>query len=190
MPAVRTMSRLTRRGAAAGGLMLLLAGCGTAPSMRAVPANAAGATFLLVPNADTVAGADEDPPLSPAGQARAQRLAQALADAPLVAIYTDEFKRTQQTAALVAARHPRAERLRYFSRGPSEDSARQWRLAHKRDTVLVVAQPDTLAPLADALCGCTVRPMRAGQTDRLLRIHLPAHAAAQVQDMRYGGQAP
>lgn len=189
MPAVRTVSRLARLGAAAGGLVLL-AGCGTAPSLRTVPANATGATFLLVANADAVVGTDEDPPLSPAGEARAERLAQALADAPLVAIYTDEFRRTQQTAAPVAAQHPRAERLRYFSRGPAQDSARQWRSAYDRDTVLVVAQPDTLAPLADALCGCTVRPMRAGQVDRLLRIHLPAHAAAQVQDMRYGGPAP
>jgi len=170
--------------------MLLLVGCSTTPSMRPTASSAAGATFLLVPNADTGAGNDEDPPLSPAGLARAQRLVQALADAPLAAIYTDEFQRTQQTAAPVAAQHPRAQRLRYFSRGPADDSARQWRAAHPHDTVLVVGQPSTLAPLADALCGCTVRPLRDGETDRLLRIHLSARAAAQVQDMRYGGPAP
>ena len=44
-----------------------------------------------------------DPDLSDAGKARAQSLAAALKDAGIAAIYVTEFKRTQQTAAPLAA---------------------------------------------------------------------------------------
>jgi phosphohistidine phosphatase SixA len=43
-----------------------------------------------------------DPGLSDAGRARAESLARMLKDAGVVAIYTTEFKRTQQTAAPLA----------------------------------------------------------------------------------------
>ncbi len=43
-----------------------------------------------------------DPELSDAGRARADALARILKDAGVVAIYTTEFKRTQQTAAPLA----------------------------------------------------------------------------------------
>ena len=48
-------------------------------------------------------GMASDPPLSAAGRARAESLAAMLKDTKLTAIFTTEFKRTQETAAPVAA---------------------------------------------------------------------------------------
>jgi broad specificity phosphatase PhoE len=48
----------------------------------------------------------DDPPLSPAGEQRAARLAAMLAGSGVTQIYTTEFKRTRQTAA------PLAEKLK------------------------------------------------------------------------------
>jgi broad specificity phosphatase PhoE len=45
----------------------------------------------------------DDPPLSPAGEQRAAKLAATLAHSGITAIYTTEFKRTRQTAAPLAA---------------------------------------------------------------------------------------
>jgi phosphohistidine phosphatase SixA len=64
-------------------------------------ANAAPLIFV-VRHAEKAAGQGNDPELSPAGQKRATALAQMLNDAQLTAIFTTEFKRTQQTAAPTA----------------------------------------------------------------------------------------
>ena len=52
--------------------------------------------------ADAGSSAQADPALSETGQARAAALAKELRDAGISAIYTSEFKRTQQTAAPIA----------------------------------------------------------------------------------------
>lgn len=46
-----------------------------------------------------------DLPLSPAGRLQARRLAAALADMPVDAIYASDLRRTRQTARLIAAPH-------------------------------------------------------------------------------------
>lgn len=53
--------------------------------------------------ADAGGPAQADPALSQAGKVRASSLAEALRDARISAIYTTEYKRTQETAAPLAA---------------------------------------------------------------------------------------
>ena len=75
----------------------------------AVSTAAAQHTVFLVRHAEradagmsTAGTMASDPDLSDAGRARAESLARMLKDAGVVAIYTTEFKRTQQTAAPLA----------------------------------------------------------------------------------------
>lgn len=76
--------------------------------MLAVPAAAQQTVFVVrhAERADTAAGGSammaSDPDLSEAGRARAQALAQMLRDAKITAIYTTQYKRTQQTAEPLA----------------------------------------------------------------------------------------
>ena len=76
--------------------------------LAAVPVAAQPTVFLVrhAERADAAPGAaptmSADPDLSEAGRARAESLAAMLKDAKITAIFTTEFKRTQQTAAPLA----------------------------------------------------------------------------------------
>jgi broad specificity phosphatase PhoE len=77
-------------------LFLCLAGLGVAP------AQTAPVTVFVVRHAEK--GPEvPDPSLSEAGHHRAAELARALGDARVTALYTTEFKRTQETLAPLAA---------------------------------------------------------------------------------------
>jgi broad specificity phosphatase PhoE len=55
--------------------------------------------LVIVRHAEKAANDPKNPDLSPAGQKRAETLAGILKDAQITAIFTTEFKRTQETAA-------------------------------------------------------------------------------------------
>jgi hypothetical protein len=168
---------------------LMLGACAsvTPPPARPNGADArATATFILVPHAETADDTADDPPLSVAGQARAEALRTALAGTPLAAIYIDEFRRTRDTVAPTLRAHRALEPARYFSRGPLRETALQWRQHFSGGTVLVVGEPDAIAPLGSGLCDCTIKPQDARDTDRMLRIERHADGSSRVDDGRYG----
>jgi broad specificity phosphatase PhoE len=114
---------------------------------------AAQSVFLVrhAERADTAGGAPAtmaaDPDLSPAGRARAESLAGMLKDAGITAIFTTEFKRTQQTAA------PLAKALKIEPTiVPSKDAADlARRVAATSGNVLVVGHSNTVPDLIKAL---------------------------------------
>src|ERR1700731_1513853 len=74
-------------------VFLLLSAAAAAPAQPVV---------FIVRHAEKAATGGSDPDLSPAGQARADTLAQMLKDSGIVSIFTSEFKRTKETAAPTA----------------------------------------------------------------------------------------
>ena len=105
-------------------------------------------TVVLVRHAEKLSE-DQDPGLSEAGQARAERLAGMLGAAGLDAIYVSEAKRTQETAAPVAGATGLEPRV-----VPAEAPGRlvrrlKWR--HRGDGVLVVGHVNTLPEIAEGL---------------------------------------
>lgn len=105
-------------------------------------------TVVLVRHAEKLPE-DNDPGLSAPGRARAQRLADMLADAQLAAIYVTEWTRTRETAAPVAVASglearviPAAEHGRLMRR-------LKWR--HRGDVVLVVGHSNTVPAIAEEL---------------------------------------
>lgn len=145
---------------------------------------------MLVPHAETSNDDVEDPSLSDVGHARAQALNAQLHGIPLRALYVDQFRRTSQTAAPALTARRGLTPSHYFSRGPWQDTAIQWRRQFPHGTVLVVGEPEAIAPLARGLCDCAVTPLRADETDRLIRISRTAGAAARMEDRRYGATTP
>ena len=102
-----------------------------------------------------MSNAPADPSLSAAGEARAARLATILVDAGIKAIFTTEFKRTQETAKLLASKLGISIQV-----VPSKDTATlvsKIKAAHSRDTVLVIGHSNTIPDLIRAFGGPEVK---------------------------------
>jgi broad specificity phosphatase PhoE len=92
-----------------------------------------------------------DPPLSAAGEARAQKLAGMLADAGVRAIYATEFRRTQDTGKPLATKLG----LAIEARASRDAGALVQRLkdAHAGDVVLVIGHSNTVPAIIKAYGG-------------------------------------
>lgn len=158
----------------------LLGGCSTTPA----PAEADALTWVVVRHAEKATDDPEDPNLSAQGQARAQRLAQVLASAPVVAVYATEYKRTRQTGQPTADAH-HVTISPYYAKGPAAEVAAQLKAAHAHGTVLVVGHSNTVPDLVSALSGQLVDPMPDTEYDRLIRIHVSQDGQVRVEINRY-----
>ena len=167
-------------------MALLVTACSTSPSRDTADAPL---TVIVVRHAEKASDDPQDPRLSDAGRARADALAVRLKDAPLVAVYATEFRRTQQTARPTADAHGMPVGA-YFARGPARESAAQWKQTHRAGTVLVVGHSNTVPDLVAALCGCTVQPMDDSEYDRLSIVRVDATGRATLEVERYGVTAP
>jgi broad specificity phosphatase PhoE len=110
-----------------------------------------------------------DPRLSPAGEARAARLAAMLAEAGLTAIYSTEFRRTQDTVGPLAAKTGVA-----VTTVPAGDLAALTAkiTADPKGIVLVVGHSNTVPAIIKALGGAA--PSIADSEYDNLFIYVPA----------------
>ena len=152
-----------------------LAGCATASQPASSPA-----TFVVVRHAEKVDDS-RDPPLAPAGTARAQRLAVAMHDEAVVAVYATPFLRTQQTAAAIATDH-RLAIIPYPVDQSATALAAQLRSRHDTGTVLVVGHSNTAPGIAAALCSCDATPLDDSQYGRVYRIRIGADGRGVLQE--------
>ncbi len=162
-------------------LASLAAACSTLPARNA----SAPLTFVVVRHAEKATDDPENPSLSAAGQARAAALAERLRDAPLVAAYATEFRRTRQTAQPSADAHALPVTA-YYARGPAGEIAARWKQAHASGTVLVVGHSNTVPDLVAALCGCVAAPMDDSEYDRLSIVRIGRDGRATLEVGRYG----
>jgi broad specificity phosphatase PhoE len=99
-------------------------------------------------------GAPADPLLSAAGEARAAKLATVLAESGISAIFTTEFRRTQDTAKPLAAKLGLTPQL--VKAADTAALLDRLRTAHPNDVVLVVGHSNTLPAIIDGLTGSRV----------------------------------
>jgi broad specificity phosphatase PhoE len=159
-------------------LALLLAACATP-----APRDAAGLEVVVVRHAEKLADGD-DPGLSDAGRARAQRLAALLRESPLVAAYATDTRRARETADPAAQAHGLAVTA-YDPRVPPAEFVARLKEMHPQGTVLVVGHSNTAPALAAALCACAVAPMAETQFDRVMRVRFGAGGVARLSVERY-----
>jgi len=116
---------------------------------------------VLVRAAEKDPGTIADPPISPEGEERAQRLARAFGDGlgglGLDSIYVSDDRRAQQTAAPLAERLHRAPVV--FAAADASSTAGRLLREHGGGTVLVVGGGDTVAQMLRALAGTEAAPV-------------------------------
>lgn len=156
---------------------IVLSACTSLP-MSATPDTV---DFIVVRHAEKETGAavGQDPALTAAGRARAEAIAQGLADAPVVAVYSTDYARTRETALPTARAHA-LPLTTYDAREPAATFAARLRESHAAGTVLVVGHSNTVPAIAAALCGCDVPAMDETEYDRRLVVSIDAEGSATL----------
>ena len=124
-------------------------------------------------------GKPADPLLSAAGEARAAKLATMLADSGIKAIYTSEFRRTQDTGRPLAARLGLT-----ISPVASSDVAvlvQKIKAEHPKDVVLIVGHSNTIPPAIKAFGGPDVKMA----DDEYSAIYILSPATGAITLMRF-----
>lgn len=167
--------------------MLMLLG---ALLMAPLPDTTRQAVVVIVRHAEKASETDRDPSLSAVGRTRAAALDSALADAHVVAILVTQFRRTSETAALVAARHHIVPTVIPTDGGVAVHAAAVARAARGPDgVVLVVGHSNTVMPIAAALGA----PRRHDLCDRSYSVMLvvtPGDPHGGVLQSHFGAADP
>jgi len=148
-------------------------------------------TIVLVRHAEKAAEPKDDPALTPAGEARAAALVDALRTAGVSAIYSTPWKRTQLTA------RPIADKLGIpvttFDVTPGEKNygelyAAELLAKHRGRVVLVVGHSNTVPAILRGL-GITDAPaITDAEYDNLFVVTVPETGLARVVRTKYGAR--
>jgi phosphohistidine phosphatase SixA len=144
-------------------------------------------TVVLVRHAERQGTMAADPPLSPEGMARAQHLAslfgQSHGEGRIDAIYVTDTRRTQQTAAPLAA--DLGLRPIVMRAADVEGMAARVLRDNRGEHVLIVAHSNTVPTLIHELSGLTVPPIGEDEYGHIYIVTLPARGAASLLHLTY-----
>jgi phosphohistidine phosphatase SixA len=151
----------------------------------AIYGSATTTVIFLVPAAQKEPGTIEDPPVSPAGEARAQRLAQMFGESSgagsLDAIYESNERRAQQTAAPLVDRLQRSPVV--FGAAEARGIGARALREHNGGTVLIVASDTELAQMLRDLTGIEAAGS-AADSDVVYVVSIPTIGRAHLARLR------
>jgi broad specificity phosphatase PhoE len=169
-------------------ILRVLARSALSAGLALVAATAAGAqTVILVRHAEQdrrVPGNDQ--PLSEPGRARAEALAQALANARVSLILTSQLKRSVETAVPTARQAKIASRVIPLGPDYLAQTVEAARAAGPYAVVLIVGHSNTVPPLVKALGGKDAPNLDETVYDTMTTLRLDGPQVIEV-DSRYGG---
>jgi phosphohistidine phosphatase SixA len=166
--------------ALAGALVMIFAGW--------VWLTADSTTIIVIRHAEQVQDGGKDPPLTPAGKARAELLARLFGDARLPghidAIYVLPDLRCRQTAASLADRLGVAPSV--VSGGDPRSLARRVVREHARGRILVVGQAATVPALIGGLSGIRgIPPIGGDEYGTMYIVTVPRIGLANLLSVSY-----
>jgi len=144
-------------------------------------------TVVLVRHAEKELSSIDNPPLAPEGELRAERLAQMFGRISgvgrLDAIYVSDTRRTQQTAAPLAARlHLQPVILPGADVEALADRAMR---DHRGGTVLIVGHGDAIPRIVERISGIAVPPIADDKVDEIYVVSVPTLGKPNVLRFEY-----
>lgn len=171
--------------------LALLAALAAAPPQTP----AAGATtVVIVRHAEAVPDGGPDPILSEAGVARANALAEALADAGVKAVITTQYQRTALTGGPLAAALNLPLIKESIAGGPAgldtyaRNAVQTIRTQYAGGTVVFVGHSNTVPALVKAFSGIDVGEIAHDSYDRMFVVTLKPDGSGSVVRARYGAR--
>lgn len=149
--------------------------------------DASTTTIVVVRHAEKAVGTIEDPPLSPEGEQRAERLAVMFGEASgvghLDAIYVTNTRRSQQTAAALAARLHLVPAVVPLS----DIGALVARVLrdHRGGTVLIVGHSNTIPELIRELSGKEIEPIADTDYSDIYVLSVPHFGSASLVHLKF-----
>jgi phosphohistidine phosphatase SixA len=151
-------------------------------------------TVFLVRHAEKATTPPEDPPLTEAGNSRAQQLARMLERAGIKAIYTSQFLRTKQTAAPLAKSlgiTPTLVPIKMSPSNPREISQQSFKditgkiLERAGDAALVVGHSNTVPEVIKMLGADEAVTIDEKEFNDLFIVTVYAKGKARVARLKY-----
>jgi broad specificity phosphatase PhoE len=147
-------------------------------------------TVIIVRHAEKAAEPAEDPPLTAAGEKRAQDLWLAVKDAGVSAVVTTQYARTRATAAPTAtAGHITPEIVRAGGADDPKEVADAVR-RHAGHTVLIVGHSNTVPAIIEALGAVRPPPICDTEYDNLYVVTISQNKAAKLVRAKFGVRTP
>ena len=142
-------------------------------------------TIIVVRHAEkNIEPTNQDPDLSPAGQARAQEIARMFGNAGVNAIYASQYKRTQETVK------PLADRLglsvTVVDSKQTKELVRQILTNHRGQTIFVAGHNNTAPEIVNALGGGNFPVIPENEFDNMFIVTVYRFGRAKVVKLKYG----
>jgi broad specificity phosphatase PhoE len=129
---------------------------------------------------------NQDPDLTPEGEARAKEIARMFADAGINVIYATQYKRTQETVKPLADLTGIAPTL--LQANQTEELAKQIQTNHRGQTIFVAGHNNTVPALVSILSGDTYPVIPESEYDNLYIITIYRFGKAKVIKLKYGSE--
>jgi phosphohistidine phosphatase SixA len=155
-------------------------------------------TVFLARHAEKETAPPEDPPLTTAGQERAQTLMRTLANAGIKTIYTSQFLRTKQTAEPLAKQlgiDVTALTIKMDDKNPRKVSDQSYdevvNKVYERagESVLIVGHSNTLSEIIKRLGGDMMPSVDDKEFDDLFVVTIYEKGKAKVLRLKYGNKS-
>ncbi|MBK7865463.1 MAG: histidine phosphatase family protein [Archangiaceae bacterium] len=143
-------------------------------------------TVIVVRHAEKAAEPKLDPPLTPAGEARAAALVKAVGPR-LDAVLSTDFARTRNTGAPAAAKFKLSVQT---VGGGAPEFAKEVLEKHRGQTVLIVGHSNTVPAIVTALGAAKPKDICETEFDDLFVVTVPASGTATVEQKKYGAKTP